>query len=305
MDDPMADQNIDLKTTAANDGPTPFEEAIRDARRGSNSGFPGDPNGTTIGTGPVYSTVGKTLTGDHLRAARAIQCSSPNGENGFGWVTHESRSNVFWSREGKLLGATYDGTGYSMTPGFGASLLNPVDLVSGAIAGKLVGRAATAAVEAAADGGSAVLRDIATSAAAHMPPIPPPSWIPRALRGGGRLWVTKGQTSGGLVARFVNLTRRDGKLVTILTGTHGDKWGRVGFGEWLGVEGQGFLREDIKAIARNGHAINVRVLDVTRLSEKELQMVLRGGGDIYAAWCNSSLARSINRAFNAVNGIAP
>ena len=117
--------------------------------------------------------------------------------------------------------------------------------------------------------------------------------------------MTKGQTSGGLVARFVNLTRRDGKLVTILTGTHGDKWGRVGFGEWLGVEGQGFLREDIKAIARNGHAINVRVLDVTRLSEKELQMVLRGGGDIYAAWCNSSLARSINRAFNAVNGIAP
>jgi len=305
VDDPMADQNIDLKTTSASDELTPFEEAIGDARRGGNSGFPGDPNGTTIGTGPVFSTVGKTLDGDDLRSARAIECTNRSGDTSYGWVTHDSHANVFWSREGKLLGASYDGTGYSMTPGFLASLLNPVELGAGALAGKLVGRVGAAGAEAIADGGAALTRDVVSSAASHLPPIPPPTWIPRALRGGGRLWASKGLTSGGLFARFVNGSRRPGELVTILTGTHGDKWGRIGFGEWLGVEGQGFLREDIKAIALNGHAIGVRVLDVTRLSERELQMVLSGGGDIYAAWCNSSLSRAINRAFNAVNGLAP
>ncbi|HEU4390025.1 MAG TPA: hypothetical protein VFV34_19645, partial [Blastocatellia bacterium] len=130
------------------------------------------------------------------------------------------------------------------------------------------------------------------------PVIPPPLWFPRALGEGGRLWLSKGLITGKTFAKFVEATRRKDTWVTILTATHGDRWGRIGMGELWG-EAQLFLREDIAAIARNGHAAKVRVLDVTRLSEKELRLVLSGGGDIYAGWCNSSLSRAINRALTA------
>ena len=312
MDDPMADQNLDLKETSASDRPTQFEQAIERARAHGNSGFPGDPQGKKIGTGPVFSTVGKTITSDNLRTAQALKCTNKSGGSGYGWVTHQENAFVFWSREGALLGATYDGIGYSMVPGFLQSLLNPVDLISGAIAAKFFGRVATAGIEALENAGSTAVRDIASAAArdvgseaaSHLPAIPPPLWIPRSLSGGGRLWLSKDLIEGVSFARFVALSRRKDTWVTILTATHGDKWGRIGMGELWG-EAQLFLRQDIAAIARNGHAAKVRVLDVTRLSEKELHLVLTGGGDIYAAWCNSALSRAMNRAFNAVNRKAP
>jgi hypothetical protein len=64
--------------------------------------------------------------------------------------------------------------------------------------------------------------------------------------------------------------------------------------------GDDFLHEDILNISRNGHDPNVRVLDVTRMSQKQLQTVLSEGGDIYAAWCHSTSTNLLNEALNAV-----
>jgi hypothetical protein len=143
VDDPMAGKNIDLKTVAGVEGLTPFESAIENARFGSNAGFPGDPSGKTIAAGPEFSwTVGKRLTGDMLRSARAIQCSDQNGANYYAWVTqqseekwdYENKANVYWSREGKFLNASLAGTTYSMNPGFVASMLDPTNMAAGKLA---------------------------------------------------------------------------------------------------------------------------------------------------------------------------
>src|SRR5262249_17054810 len=153
--------NIDLKTVRNdNDELTPFEGEIRDARRGKNSGFPGDPAGKEIGTGPVFSTVGQTLTGDNLRSARAIQCVDQNGASKYGWVTEEGYANVVWDREGKLLGAVSNGKGYSMQPGFVQSLFNPMDLLAGVIAGKLFSKSVSLAIDAIESDASTTLRGV-------------------------------------------------------------------------------------------------------------------------------------------------
>jgi hypothetical protein len=147
VDDPMADRNVDLKAIVASSGElTWFEVAIQNERHGIHSVVPGDPNGKTISTGPVFTTVG--IEAPNLGSLRAIQCIDPQGGTGFAWMTHEGNANEVWSRDGKLLDAKYDGTGYSMQPGVASSLLNPVDLLSGAAAGKLVGKSVTAAAGA-------------------------------------------------------------------------------------------------------------------------------------------------------------
>jgi hypothetical protein len=147
VDDPMAGKNVDLQTIEGTSGRlTRFEQAIRDERYGEHSVVPGDPNGKTISTGPVFSTYGKAPP--DLASARAVQCTDPSGTANFAWVTREGHGNVFWSRDGKLLDAQYDGSGYSMEPGFVASLLNPVDLLSGAVAAKLVAKPVSMAANA-------------------------------------------------------------------------------------------------------------------------------------------------------------
>src|SRR5262249_33059623 len=148
VDDPSAGMNIDLKTVSGVNGPTPFESAIGNARLGSNSGFPGDPNGMTIATGPEFNTFGKALTGENLRSARAIQCTDQGGSNYYAWVPTENRSHwshsearalLYWSQEGKLLHVIDNGSDFSMAPSLGASLLNPVDLLAAAGVAKVVG----------------------------------------------------------------------------------------------------------------------------------------------------------------------
>jgi RHS repeat-associated protein len=146
------------------------------------------------------------------------------------------------------------------------------------------------------------LRDVTGQAA-------PRGWSEQSLPKDGRLWAPEGTTTGGDLVKMVNETKRPNQRVTVLTGTHGDKRGRIGLsgeynsatGTWKGNAGD-FLREDIKAISRNGHAQNVRVLDVTRMSERELQAVLSEGGDIYAAWCHGDSTGALKRAVNKVKG---
>ncbi len=317
VDDPMADQNIDLKTTGASDRSTKFEDAIEAARTGANTGFPGDPQGKYIRTGPVYSTKGKTLTGDNLRSARAIECTGKGGATYYAWATQDGGSTVFWSREGKLLDAAWNGNGYSMEPSFLASLLNPVDLLTGAVAGKFVRGIAAKGTGAIANKESAVLRDVAAAAdeVLSLPDIPPPLWVPRSLPGSGRLWVTKGYVlnDATMMNELIAQTRRAGREVTLLTGTHGDRLGRIGvsaefkvaMGRLTRETGVDFLREDIQKIGLNGHALGIRIRDVTRMSETELRLALSGGGDIYAYWCHSGLTRLLARAFDRVNSVGP
>lgn len=145
---------------------------------------------------------------------------------------------------------------------------------------------------------------------AEPPPLegsPHPTWSDKSLPRDGKLWQTDSSTTGGAVADLVNRTRRPGQKVTILTNTHGDKKGRIGLSaEYkpgrgpMTKHGDQFLHEDIKNISRNGHARDVRVLDVTRMSERELQKVLNEGGDIYAAWCHSESTHLLNRTANTV-----
>ena len=118
---------------------TDFEQNILSARMGSNESVQGDPKGLTIATGPVFSTVGTILTGPFLRSARVIAVCDESGERQSLWHTVEGSANVIWSREGRLLHAYDNHSGYSMEPGLVASLLNPVDLFAGFGAGKLVG----------------------------------------------------------------------------------------------------------------------------------------------------------------------
>jgi RHS repeat-associated protein len=132
-------------------------------------------------------------------------------------------------------------------------------------------------------------------------------WSRESLPQQGRLWTSPGVTSGPAVSDLVKQTRRPGQRVTVLTNTHGDKLGRVGLSAEYrpGVgprmrNGDDFLHEDILNISRNGHDPNVRVLDVTRMSQKQLQTVLSEGGDIYAAWCHSTSTNLLNEALNAV-----
>jgi hypothetical protein len=224
-------------------------------------------------------------------------------------------ADLVWSQKGVLLAVT-DKTGKLTDPSFLASLLNPVDLAAGAVAGKLVGGVAAKGTRAIANKESAVLRDIEAAAdEALLPLIPPPLWVPRSLPEGGRLWVTKGIviSDATRMNTLIAQTRRAGREVTILTGTHGDSLGRIGvsaefkvaMGRLKGEIGGDFLREEIHKIGLNGHAIGIRIRDVTRMSETELGLVLSGGGDIYAYWCHSGLTRSLARAFDRVNSVGP
>jgi RHS repeat-associated protein len=135
-------------------------------------------------------------------------------------------------------------------------------------------------------------------------------WVPQSIRGGGRLWVSRGPVTGSGIKRLIARAGRSGRQTTILSGTHGDTYGRIGpsaefdprnlltVGESTGGE---FLIDDISVLAGRGHAPGVRVMDVTRMSERELDIALSGGGDIYAAWCHSALSCAIGRAFNRIN----
>jgi len=345
MDDPMAavrDQVVsEVGGWGASGGLTDFEQAIADARGGGGFGFSGDPKGIRVTTGPVYATVGKSLTAENLRSARAIQCTDQSGANYYAWMTQQSTADIFWSREGKLV-AAFGKDPYSMEPGFLASLLNPVDLLSGAAGGKLVGRGGKALADDLVDKGAKVLADDVADKGAkaladdvaekgaqalrgkggnvwvadaegQIGHLSTNRWFSRWLPGGTQLVMSRGPVTGGGLGRVIERTARSGRPTTILSGTHGTLAGtmtaveaevvQLGVGvfrrEW--VTGGQFLRSDIAAIARNGHAPSVRVLDVSRMSAMELRTVLRSGADVYAAWCHSALSCAIGRAFNEIN----
>ena len=129
---------------------TTFEHKIAAARAWQGEAIPLDPwnpqKTFTIPTGPVFSTVDAVLTPSQLRSAQALRYSDDAGVNHLEWATFNDGFIRYWSREGNLLGASYHGSAYSMTPGLGASVLNPVDLLSGAVAGP-VGHVAAASIE--------------------------------------------------------------------------------------------------------------------------------------------------------------
>jgi RHS repeat-associated protein len=306
-DDPMASKNVDLKTVTAEDGSTPFEDAIATARAGFDASFPGDPTGKKIGEYDVYSTVGtSTLTGDDLRTARAIQCTDPNGANLYAWVTHQGLAYEYWSREGKFLDAVWDKTGYSTTPSFGASLLNPVDLLSGAAAGKMVGKGAGIAADALEGELDTTLRGVANywiaDAEGVIGHISTNRWYSRWLPGGTRLIMSRGFVNQeGTLGAMRFFTGRSNRLVTILSGTHGTLSGQMAeeaLEDGVVTTGEQFLQRDMQLF---GRMPGVEVLDAANMSEMELGTLLRSGRDIYASWCHSGLSCFLGRGIQAAS----
>jgi RHS repeat-associated protein len=278
VDDPSADVNIDLKAIAGvGGGLTQFERAIESARVGSKSGYAGDPEGKKIPLGSVFVTVGKTLTADILRSAQAIQCSDQNGANYYSWVTHETYdarfggggAYVYWSREGKLLDAAYDKAGFSATPGFFASLANPIDLLSAAVAGKIVGGGMNAVAnlverEGASELVTKAVSEEATEAeswAAHKAEQllggtskrvflvgPEGASTTRGIRVAGKriTYDTRAPAGQGMVRADMKAIRNmtGSERSTWWTGTHGTPFGDFGGGPGMGLLKYGFLRTE-------------------------------------------------------------
>jgi RHS repeat-associated protein len=312
VDDPLADQNIDLQAisgesvNSGGEGLTSFERAIESARMGADSGFPVDPIGKRIDLyfGEAQATVGQALTGDKLRSAQAIRCSDQNGASYYAWATEDRHASVYWSREGKLLDAVWNGTGFSTTPGLGASLLNPVDLMSGWIAAKMVGKTASVVADAIEGELNTTLRGVnnywIADAEGVIGHLSSNRWYSRWLPGGTRVIMSRGEINQlGLGRALGFFTGESGRPVTILSGTHGTVAGQMASealenGVW--VTGGEFLRADM---ALFGRMRGVTVMDVSSMSEMELQTALRSGGDIYAAWCHSGLSFFLGRGIRA------
>src|SRR5439155_13177245 len=121
-----------------------FEQDIADARAGSDREGSGEPKGKEVANGPSFDIRGKTLTAEALASAQVLKCDDPQGTSRYAWVTREGPAILLWSRQGALLNAVDSGTGHSMEPGLGASMLNPIDLLSGFAEEKLLGHAAEA-----------------------------------------------------------------------------------------------------------------------------------------------------------------
>jgi len=153
-DSPAQAVDVAAWDPAADGGLTSFEQKISEARMW-NTVDPGhvvvsNLKGIDTPYNDHFRVVGQELTAKQLASARAIQYCDETGAK-HGWVTSEGAADILWSREGKLLKAVNTHATYDTQPGFAASLLNPVDLLSGAIAGKLVGRAAIAAADVVVD----------------------------------------------------------------------------------------------------------------------------------------------------------
>ena len=145
-------------------------------------------------------------------------------------------------------------------------------------------------------------------------------WFHRDLPKGGRLHMSRGQVDQYGLGDILEETRRPGKKQVVLSGTHGtplgdpspSSKGRGGRLDWkesppnpnpnkYQPDGRDFLRNDIKdpSIGNNGHSA-IKVRDITRMSQKELNTLLSSGEDIYAGFCESACTLAIRRAFEAV-----
>jgi RHS repeat-associated protein len=279
---------------------TVFENQILAARKGSGEGWSGDDSTyINVGLGDTFYDVTNILSSGELVGLIPIKYLDQKGVSQPGWLQMISGSNggydALFNREGDLISARGNHNGWNTTPGFVASLLNPIDLLVGGWATKLVSRgarAAAAGVEAleAEQAGARAMQRV-TGSVTHGRA---PRWLQTSLPTGGRLHVSTVEVTGSEVEQLVLSTAQQGRSTTVLSGTHGDDiWGRM--------ESEGsFLLEDITSIAKRGHAPGVQVLDVTRMSENQLQTVLLSGNDVYAAWCWSCLSRSLGRAFDKV-----
>ncbi|UJR85584.1 SpvB/TcaC N-terminal domain-containing protein [Sandaracinus amylolyticus] len=283
QDDPVADARDDMLDEiggweANPDGLTEFEQDILWARLGSDVEREGDPQGISLPVGHDYPTVGRKLSTRQLRGAQAVQYTVDGWEEPlWGWSTQDDGALLLWSRDGELLHAVDSGTTDSMEVGFVASLFNPVDLVTGAVVAKLVGKAAARATANAAARG--LTRGPATHQYVNR-------WLSRPLANGGRVYMSRGPVTGWGLERLMARTLQPGERAIVLTGAHGDELGRLS-------DDVGFLLEDIAAVGRNGHAPHIEIHDITRMSRLELQTTFQSGCNVYAAWCHSAASRML------------
>lgn len=125
-----------------------------------------------------------------------------------------------------------------------------------------------------------------------------------------KLYTGAGPVTGYGVVNFIFPKIKKDDKVLILTGSHGDPYGRTG-AELKGLIDQRFLLEDAESIARNSAKLQasvVNALDIDKFTTKEIDdAYLNGSIDaddrqfnfIIAAFCFSEVR------FNALNDLLP
>jgi RHS repeat-associated protein len=105
-------------------------------------------------------------------------------------------------------------------------------------------------------------------------------------QGGGRVWLSTTKISQDDFARLVAAGQKEGR-VTILTGTHGTPGGTL-------VPERAFFQEDLATWASQTH--NVKLIDVTKLTPRQMQIVINRDGRVICAWCYSEKSIAVQSA---------
>jgi len=105
-------------------------------------------------------------------------------------------------------------------------------------------------------------------------------------RGGGRVWLSKSVVTQEDFEPLVAAGQREGR-VTILTGTHGMPGGRL-------IPERDFFYEDLDTWIFDTR--RVKLIDVTKLSPRQLRLVANRDGRVICAWCYSEQSDVIHSA---------
>jgi RHS repeat-associated protein len=105
-------------------------------------------------------------------------------------------------------------------------------------------------------------------------------------QGGGRVWLSTTPVDQADFARLVTAGQREGR-VTVLTGTHGTPGGAL-------VPERAFFQEDLATWA--SQTANVKLIDVTRLSPRQMQIVMNRDGRVVCGWCYSGNSTAVQSA---------
>ncbi|MEV8599223.1 RHS repeat-associated core domain-containing protein [Streptomyces griseoviridis] len=109
---------------------------------------------------------------------------------------------------------------------------------------------------------------------------------------GRRVWLTEWRTRQGVFRPRVESALERGRNVTILSGTHGDRWGALSPHEDFLSADRRLADELMERFGRPG---SVRVVDMSALNSPDLRAILEGNSEVVAAFCYSRNNANIRR----------
>lgn len=146
------------------------------------------------------------------------------------------------------------------------------ELIAGLVVGAIAGELAPSLTRASGKIVSAGKREVDTL------------FVSAPNKSGGRVWASTAEVTQDDFAGFV--AKSEGR-VTVLTGTHGTPRGGL-------VPERGFFEEDLNTWA--GQTANVKLIDVSKLSARQMNLVLNRDGDIICGWCFSAKNSAVKTA---------